>query len=148
MMAMLLYIATVTVGLALGTVLVLPARARARPQLPAPEPVRTWGHCDCGCVWDEHSHILVDSPCLNCGDCWGWTPAPAEDPTLRLVQSYGDMLATVARRPPLLPRLPQVARRGRGRPKVPRAPWPAYSAITNKSAPCTAELWRDGQAVP
>lgn len=35
-------------------------------------------NCLCGCKHSEHSKGLVDHPCLNCGDCVAYMPAPKD----------------------------------------------------------------------
>jgi hypothetical protein len=37
----------------------------------------------CGCPADSHSEILPFAPCLDCGDCIGWTVRTLPNPTRR-----------------------------------------------------------------
>jgi hypothetical protein len=55
--------------------------SRHRNELePVPDPATTRSRC-CGCTWDNHSHVLVGSPCLDCPDCVGWLPFERPNPT-------------------------------------------------------------------
>lgn len=52
-----------------------------RERLAAHGLVATGGGECCGCTWDNHSHVLFDSPCLDCPDCTGWVGLDRPGPT-------------------------------------------------------------------
>lgn len=138
------------VGVSFGVVTILPNRQRPAPaELPAPADPPAMARCrDCPHTWADHSHVLVDSPCLECA-CYAWAREPAEDPAVRLARSSAEMVAALC-----------TPRRHRWpiHPSELEPPGQWWSRITNKTPPRTAELRRpawaddglpdDGRVVP
>ena len=141
------------VGVSVGVVSILPTRQLYKnpqpelPELPPAEPPALARCRDCPHTWADHSHVLMDSPCLECS-CYAWVREPAEDPMIRLARVSGELVAATTRR-----------HRWPIHPSELEPPGQWWARITNKTPPRTASLrfpqpWADdglpddGRVVP